>query len=220
VFRRATLALLAWSVITPVVLLVVLIFNAGAAPTVSSSRGGAAHHDHHPHQHGSGAPWVAGAWAQCFAAGSFVYIAAELLSDVFARGAGGAAEQRAAQGALFRRIAPGQRNRGEGGESDGVKLLHGHVLRRDRPGWRDPIPESHHTSALAAEKRPGQSSCHGRGLQLNPRRRRSAGKPVGCGAPFRASTQGVVPQFRYREAFCRRWNSLDQPGRPAHFLRN
>ena len=42
----------------------------------------------HGHSHGSSSPTsLAGAWAQCFAAGSFVYISGELLNDVFSKSA-------------------------------------------------------------------------------------------------------------------------------------
>ena len=89
-FRRATLWLLAWSSITPAVLLIVLLVTGGGGSSAGSGannipgRGGA-------DGGGGGDASFAGAWAQCFAAGSFVYISAELLNDVFSRSASSAA---------------------------------------------------------------------------------------------------------------------------------
>jgi hypothetical protein len=86
VFRKETMYLFGWSIITPVVLILVLMANS-LEPDQK--------HDHkhspessgagHSHSHGSATTSYAGAWAQCFAAGSFVYISGELLNDVFSK---------------------------------------------------------------------------------------------------------------------------------------
>ncbi len=84
VFRKTTLVLLGWSIITPVVLVLVLTTSSpSSASSLTQS-------------------W-AGAWAQCFAAGSFVYICGELLNDVFARHL---QQQQAATDVVTRTLGP------------------------------------------------------------------------------------------------------------------
>lgn len=81
VFRRTTLVLLGWSIITPVVLILVLLTSSGSGNENSAAQ--QHQHGHHHHEQS-----FAGAWAQCFAAGSFVYISGELLNECFSRGVG------------------------------------------------------------------------------------------------------------------------------------
>jgi len=83
VFRKETLVLLSWSVITPVVLVIVLLMNYehGGSNSNNNSHTNNNNKEHSPVLTTS----FAGAWAQCFAAGSFVYISGELLNDVFTK---------------------------------------------------------------------------------------------------------------------------------------